>query len=205
MNRIKIRMALCASAVLLSHAVLCACAQTGPIAVRVERIERIQPPSSTMSLKGQTLGDDPITKRVRLDISISNLTQNQYTNLTVRYYLFASDAKEMGKTIQNRTTTIVGKGEKTISLSKLGATSIQSEQVSTTYTPQHSKISGGGGSRSTRSGSRGARSVGSSGKVTTVPASGTQFVGFGVQVWQNDAMLAEQFEPSALKKKVGGK
>ena len=78
-------------------------------------------------------------------------------------------------------------GKRDVSLGPSVTQVIKSEEARTTYTPQHAKKI----------------KDGSMTRFEQVPASGQKNEGYGVQVFDNQTLLAEVFDPPSVKSYIG--
>ena len=172
-----------AAALIMFALMLPAPAQSGAVAIRVETIDdtdreyenakKTRRQSGTPELK-------EVSQTRQLQITLSNRTSQNFANLTLKYFLFTRGVDD--KEVQLHKT-----GKRDVSLGPSATQVIKSEEDYTTYTPQHSKkIKEGGMTR-----------------FEQVPASGQKNEGYGVQVFDNRTLLAEVFDPPAVKSYIG--
>ena len=119
----------------------------------------------------------PETRTEKLFISLQNTTQQNYSNLTVRYCIFDKD-------VQSQKIAVALQHELPINLPSLAALILTSQVASITYTPNHEKITK---PKPTKKGET--ETV----KETPVKAAGKEFAGYGVEVRQSTLAVGQLF------------
>lgn len=153
-----------------------ATAQTGPIRISVNVTGGRDEHQGKPPKKGGTIPKKTVTQDRQLEITLANTTPTEYKGLTVKYYMFAKD-------LTSKEISIPRAGKQDIDLPSLGSVRVKSETVVLKYTEQYSKKF--------------------EGDTKFEPEKGERYLGYGVQVLQGDALLAEKFEPPDLKAKLG--
>lgn len=149
---------------------------TGNDYVRIE--VRVQTGQERKEGKGNA--PDTVTQKKTLNITLSGKARNPETRKGT-WQAYGRDVKD------NRLIPIES-GTFDLDFSK-GAQKVESAQISTTYTPEHSTGSGKGG------GNQGGNKGGSK----KVPADGKKFAGYGVTVKDGEKVVGEFFDPAGLK------
>lgn len=152
-----------------------AAAQLGPVDISARQVQQGHHSGGSRSRGAASSA----SYGTALLIALQNTTRNSYPKLTVRYFLFAHD-------VRTQKVSLAKKGERTVSLGSVQREEITTEAVKLTHTDPSS-----GGRR------------GRGGRTRTVQASGQRFEGYGVQVLQDGAVLAEVFNPASLKQQAG--
>ncbi len=162
---------LCAFA--LIAAVSPAQAQVSPFRVRVEQVNKSD---NEKFNKTQTRS---------LKIFVSN-SSKEAAELIAKYVFF-------GREIKGNEVVKIDEGEKAVSVKPLGTEMVETGSATTKMEEAHSastgKGKGGGGNSSGKGNSPGKK----------VEASGHKFVGYGVQVYQGDKLVAESYDPLSGK------
>lgn len=107
-----------------------------------------------------------------LKIFVSNSSKEQ-AELLAKYVFF-------GRELKGSDVVKIDEGEKAVSVAPLATAMVESGIASTSYQEQHST---GGGNRAGKK----------------VEATGHKFLGFGVQLYQGDKMVAEYYDPPSGK------
>lgn len=123
------------------------------------------------------------TQKRSLKIFVSN-SSKEPAELIAKYYFF-------GRELKGNDVVTLDEGAKPVSAKALGTEMVESAIVTSVSEEEHSSgySSRGGSSRS------------SSGK--RVEASGTKILGYAVQVFQGEKMVAEAYDPPSTKEQVG--
>jgi hypothetical protein len=168
-------------AMLLPGMVTSAHAQFSPIRMRVDVVSDREFEKSKSSDKSKTAGSQRtgVTATHSLEISLRNLSQKDYASVTVKYWLFARD-------YDRDTVVLAVSGETTVDLAALSSQTVTTRQAKLSL-----KEKGGDKKKD----SKVVRSR--SGNL-----SGRKFHGFGVQVLDGTAVLAQEFSPPDLKDEV---
>jgi hypothetical protein len=111
----------------------------------------------------------------QLTVTVRNFSNKAYDGLVLRYYFFAEN-------VESEEIVIVGTGEERFNLAPNKVTQIETKPVTLHYTQPYQKKS--------------------KGKIVVMPAAGSKYEGFGVQLWFGQAVVAEKFEPVGLKKQL---
>jgi hypothetical protein len=120
------------------------------------------------------------TQKRSLKIFVSN-SSKEAAELVAKYYIF-------GRELQDNDIVKLDEGAKPVSSKPLGTEMVESAIVSTSSEEAHS------------SGSSRGKSSGKSAKKTE--ASGTKILGFAVQVFQGEKMVAESYDPPSMKEQI---
>ena len=126
-----------------------------------------------------------ITQNHSLKIYVTN-TSKDVSNVKVKHIFF-------GRNLKNHSVDKINEGEKEAQVKPLATEAVEVPMVSSTYTEEHFETGGGGAG-----GGKAGR--GKPGK--KVEASGSRFVGYAVQVFQGEKMVAEAYEPASMKDEV---
>ena len=154
--------ALAAAGLMAGRGVL---AQAGrPVAITVNV-------ASDTERKGQGTGVQ-VTEKKTLQITVANLTGQDFAALQVKYHLF-------GKAADDKKVSVTRSGEEEVKLARMGKVKVESGTVGFTFTPRHTE------------------KVGKSN--ITVPPAGEKYAGYAVQVYQGTNMLTEAIEPVDLR------
>ena len=169
--------------IMLSVLTLTAHAQSGAVSIRVETIDdtdrdyekakRTRRQASSPEVK------DVIQKR-HLQITLSNHTTQNLANLTVKYFLFT-------RGLDDKQIQLLKAGKRDVSLGPSASQVINSDEATTIYTPQHTK-------RVRESGMT---------RFDQIAGSGQKQAGYGVQVFSDQTLLAETFDPPEVKSYIG--
>jgi hypothetical protein len=151
-------------------------AQTSPIRISVNVIGHADTERAKPPKRGGVIPKTTITQDKQLEITMANGTPTEYKGLTVKYYVFAKD-------LTSKEVSIPKLGKQNVDLPGLGSVKVKSATVVTTYSEQYSKKS--------------------QGEIEFVPEKGQKYIGYGVQLFSGDTLLAETFEPPDLKSKLG--
>lgn len=163
------------TALTLVAAAVClpAVAQLSPVSISVDVVGQTDRKVKTRSRGLMPRVDVTVDKH--LQINVSNRTGRELTNLTLQYYLFATD-------LESKEVSILHMGQQMLTLPALKSARVSTETITLSHTRSYQKRTRG--------------------QVITVPATGQKFEGYGVQVLHGAAVLAEVFEPPTLKDKV---
>ena len=148
-----------------------AVAEASPFRLRVEQVTKAEVNKFTKKQERS------------LKIFVSN-SAKEPAELRAKYVFFGRDAK--GKEVVK-----IDEGEKAVSVGPLSTAMVESGMATATSELPHSSGSNAGKGKST-AGSKGAASK-------TVAGSGDKIIGFGVQVYQGEAMVAEYYDPPSGK------
>ena len=113
-----------------------------------------------------------------LKVHLTNASQQPREGLILRYYFF-------GKSIGDNDVILLEKGERSASVASNKTETVETPVVTKTYEDAHFEGDGKG-------------KVG-----TKVKASGEKLVGYGVQLFEGEKMLTEQFSQPSYKELVG--
>lgn len=149
---------------------------TGNEYVRVE--VRMQTGQDRKGGKGSRV--DTVTQQKTLNITLSGKARNPETRKGT-WQAYARDIKD------NRLVAI-DSGSFDLDLSK-GPQKVESAQITTTYTPEHS----------TGSSNRGKGGGNNRNSAKKVPAEGSKFAGYGVVVKDGEKVVGEFYDPPGLK------
>lgn len=120
------------------------------------------------------------TQKRSLKIFLSN-SSKEPAELIAKYYFFGREAS-------GKDPVKLDEGAKAISSKPLGTEMVESAIVTATSTEEHYGSSSQG------------KGKGGSGK--KVEASGTKILGFAVQVFQGEKMVAESYDPPSMKEQI---
>jgi hypothetical protein len=151
---------------------------TGNENVRIE--VRVQTGQDRESAKGRNV--DTVTQKKKLNITLSGKARTPETR--------KGTWQAYGRDVKDNSLVPLESGTFDLDFSK-GPQKVESAQVTTTYTPEHSTGSGKGGS-----GGNQGRNKGGSKKV---PADGKKFAGYGVTVKDGEKVVGEFYDPAGLK------
>jgi hypothetical protein len=153
---------------------------------------RVTAAPSSISVQVETTGSrqeedrgQKTTESKTLKITLNNSAPQDFTNLSVKYFIFAKDAT-------TKKTSVFKQGEKTAALGKMAATIVMSDPVTLTFEKERYSKKGGGGSGK----NGGAQNSGKQ------PATGDKYEGYGVQVFSGGTLQAEAFSSMELKDKM---
>lgn len=125
---------------------------------------------------------DTVTQHRTLEILLRGKPKTPETRV-VKWVAFGRDLKD-------KDVSVLERGEFPLDLSDRGMQRMQSNKVSTTSTAAHVVSKGRGGNRNNKNANfRGSK----------VPASGTKYAGYGVQVREGNKILGEAYDPAGLK------
>lgn len=165
-------------------ALLCAPARgqlvTGNELVRIE--VRVTTEQDRKDLANTTT--DSVTQHKTLNIALSGKPKSPETR-TGTWIAYGHSAK-------GHDVTVLQSGEFKVDLAERGRQGIQSNKITTTYTPEHSTVT-----RSTSS-----RSRSSSTRAKKVEATGTKFAGYGVVIKDGAKVVSEYYDPAGVKKEA---
>jgi hypothetical protein len=147
---------------------------TGNDYVRIE--VRVQTGQERKEGKGNA--PDTVTQKKTLNITLSGKARTPETR--------KGTWQAYGRDVKDNSLVPIDTGTFDLDFSK-GPQKIESAQISTTYTPEHSAGSGKGGSGGNKGGSK------------KVPADGKKFAGYGVTVKDGEKVVGEFFDPAGLK------
>jgi hypothetical protein len=143
------------------------------------------------SSKTELNKDDRYTKTQAhsLKVQVTN-SGKEPADINVKYIFFGRDVKA-------HNIDKINEGEKTAQIKPLATDVVDIPAVTSSYTDEHYDMPGGGGAGGGKGGGKNVKP----GK--KVEASGSKFVGYAVQVFQKDKMVAEAYEPASMKDEVG--
>ena len=147
---------------------------TGNDYVRVE--VRVQTGQERKEGKGNAA--DTVTQQKTLHITLSGKARTPETR--------KGTWQAYGRDVKDNAIVPLKSGTFDVDFSK-GAQKVESAQITTTYTPEHSSGSGSG------------KGGGSKGGSKKVPAEGKKFAGYGVTVKEGEKVVGEFFDPAGLK------
>jgi hypothetical protein len=150
-------------------------AQAANDRVRIEG--RVTSDQDRKDIKGTSA--DTITQHKTLEISISGKPKSPETR-TGKWMIY-------GHSAEGHDVTVIDSGDFKIELPANGPQKITSKKVSTTYTPEHSVVSGGGGGR------------GRAPKAKKVEGEGIKYAGYGVVIKDGDKIVGEYYDPPGVK------
>ena len=152
-------------------------AEVNPFSVRVEQV------TSTDAERFKK------TQEKKLKIFVSNNSSAE-ANLTLKYYFFGHGAKD-------REIDTLEQGEKTASVKPHATEVVETPATKATLNEEHyeTKKGKGGGQQARSGGTRLGKKV---------EASGRKLIGYGVQVLNGSAVVAEYFSEPSLKAEVAG-
>ena len=150
-------------------------AQLSPLVVTVNVQGKTDRDVGTTPKKGGVMPKVEVSEEKHLEILLTNRSANDYANLTVTYFLFASD-------IDTKELSVLKSGSRTTNVPGLGKAQVETESATAKYTRAYQKKSAG--------------------QLTNVPASGQKFAGYGVRVSAGQKILYEKYEPAELKDKA---
>jgi len=149
-------------------------AQTGPNAIRME--VRVLSEQDRKDLKGTQV--DAVTQKKTLAIVATGAAKNPETRKG-KWMVF-------GRNLTNENVVLIDSGEFKIDLSDHGVQRFESKEVSTESAREHATAA--------RKGANAQR-----GKIKKVGATGTKYIGYGVQIRDGANIVAEVFDPPSLK------
>ncbi|RYD81930.1 MAG: hypothetical protein EOP84_10235 [Verrucomicrobiaceae bacterium] len=155
-----------------------ASAQVSPVSMRVEQVNSSDRDKHTT-----------VQKR-SLKVHLSNSSGQDQTGLRVKYYYFTKDVKDKDVIVKES-------GEKSADVKARATEIAETPVVKSSFTDDHFE---GGGRNNNKGGRNNNFKAGKK-----VAASGDKIVGYGVQLYSGDKMIAEQFSGPSLKALVGGK
>lgn len=136
-------------------------------------------------------GSKGTTTQVRtLVVTLNNISKVQMDNLAVKYTFFTRDAK-------GGNLSVYKEGEAQVSLKPIGRQVLTTDEVTSTYTVQHSEVT----HRQMR---------GANGQQINVPevrnieASGQKIVAHAVRVFDGEKVVGEYYSEQSLKQKMAG-
>ena len=135
----------------------------------------------SMRVEQVTKTDNDKHKHVQkrsLKVHLTNASQQAREGLTLRYYFF-------GKAVGDNDVILLEKGERSATVASNKTEIVETPIVTKTYEDAH--FEGGG--------------KGKSGE--KVKASGEKLVGYGVQLFEGEKMLTEQFSQASYKELLG--
>lgn len=150
--------------------------------VRVDVVQNVK--SNGSAKNGVT------TQSRTLVVTLNNNSKVQMDNLTMKYWFFTREVKGGGGLSVHKT------GENKVSLGPVGKQVLTTENVTNTYTAQHSEVT----SNQVR---------GANGQMVNVPnikrveASGQKIVGYAVRVFDGEKIVGEYYSEPSLKQKMG--
>lgn len=146
-------------------------AEASPFRLRVEQVTKAEVEKFT---KKQTRS---------LKIFVSNSSKTP-AELTAKYVFFGRNTKE-------KEVVKIDEGSRPVSVGPLATAMVESGVATATSEEPHSSSSYAKGGKST-AGSKG-------GSPSKVEASGAKIIGFGVQIYQGETMIAEYYDPPSGK------
>ncbi len=155
-----------------------AAAQGASDRVRIE--VRVVSEQDRKDLKGTSA--DTITQHKSLQISLSGKPKVPETR-TGKWTIYGHAAK-------GHDVTVLESGEFKIELPQTGPQKLESKKVSTTFTPEHSVVSGSGGR-------------GRAPKAKKVEGEGTKYAGYSVIIKDGATVVGEAAEPMGIVKEAG--
>lgn len=145
--------------------------EVSPISVRVEAIS------------GNRSDRFKHTQSKALKVHLSNASTADAMGLKVKYFYF-------GKRVNEGETTVLEKGERKANVSAHATVVVEAPEIEMVYTEEHGKRTDGKGRRGGRQ-----KNV----RYKTVEAAGTKVIGYGVQVFSGNQIVAESFSEPGLK------
>jgi hypothetical protein len=146
-----------------------------PLNIRVNVIGKDDRPEGTYSIPGGKQERAGVKQTRTLEILITNRSQTNFEQLTMKYYL-------LGRDHTSGDIKVVHATERDISLPPLGAEKIESREITYNWQRRHRKFV--------------------KGKTETVAASGVEYLGYAVRVFQGDKVVGEDFLPSGMKEQI---
>ena len=122
------------------------------------------------------------TQKRSLKIFVSSASKEP-AEVTAKYYIF-------GREIQKNDIVKLDEGAKPVSLKPLSTEMVESAVVTSVSEEPHANISSKGKGPSKRT------------TASKVEAGGTKIVGFAVQVFQGEKMVAESYDPPSMKEEI---
>jgi len=144
-----------------------------PISIQVNADDHKTSSNSTKHVRIET-------RTEKLEITLQNTTQQNYSDLTLRYCIFAKDVNKPKKDGQPQPIDTVLRHATPIVIPKLATLTITSEVASITDTPNQDVPAN---QKSTRRGER----------ERLVKASGKEYAGYGVEVLQSNLIIGQLF------------
>lgn len=132
-------------------------------------------------IKGSTAVQHDQSKE--LEITVSSVSKAPPSGLRLKWFMYGRDLK-------SSSVSVLRSGEAKVALGSKGSQVINSAKVETKSTPEHSVVSRSRG----RGGSGGGRV-----SVKKVEATGDKYIGYGVQVFAGDKVVAEIYDPPGIK------
>ena len=124
-----------------------------------------------------------------LTIKLFNNSGEPFDHLVVKYFFLGHDLKD-------HKITVLQQGQRKSALAPRGGDTVDSEEVTNVYTEAHSEIANSKG--------HGKSNGGKSGKsAKKVPASGRKVIGYAVQVFNGNQIVAESYDNPSYKEIVG--
>jgi hypothetical protein len=114
------------------------------------------------------------TQQKKLEINLTNQGPKELPKLSVRYFFFGKGGDE-----KDKAPSISDRGEHEVKLAPMGKAKIETEEAKFTFIRRHTEKAGN--------------------SMVTVPASGEKYVGYAVQVWDGDKLVAEDVNPVELR------
>jgi hypothetical protein len=154
-------------------------AEVSPITVRVEQASGN---ASSNRFKH--------TQSKALKAYVSNAATTDSPGLRVKYLYFA-------KSFKTGETTILRQGEQKVDLRGHATVTVEAPEIEAVYTEEHGERAGGQGERGANRGNNAGRQKNV--RYQTVEATGTKVIGYGVQVFSGNSLVAETFSEPSLK------
>ncbi len=138
--------------------------------------ENVAPATEAKPAKGPKLEHD---ESKTLEIKVTNTMREELKDLKVKWTLFGDDLKD-------NSTAITESGDESASLAPNTSQTVKSKTATYKGERAHSETSGGGGK-------------GKKATAKRVPASGTRYAGWAVQVMQGNTLVGEAYSRPELK------
>jgi hypothetical protein len=119
---------------------------------------------------------DTVTQNKTLNISVIGKAKNPETRIG-KWMVYGRDLK-------THAITMLGSDEFKLDIPIKGEQKVESKNITTTSTPEHTEVSG----------------TGKRMKYKKIEAEGTKYLGFGVQITDGEKLVSEYFDPKFLKK-----
>jgi hypothetical protein len=152
-------------------------AETSAISIRVEASSKSEPGKPDRYV---------ITQNHSLKVYVTNSSKD-VVDVKAKYIFFGRDLKD-------HKIDKINEGEKEAQVKPLATETVEIPAVTSTYTEEHFEMAAGG------AGGKGGGKNAKPGK--KVEASGSRFVGYAVQVYQGEKLVAETYEPASMKDEV---
>lgn len=154
-------------------------AQVSPFRVRVEQVAKSETEKFTK------------TQKRSLKIFVSN-SSKQPAELTAKYFFF-------GRELKGKDVVTLDEGAKALSSKPLSTDMVESGIVTSVSEDEHST----GYSSRNYGQNRGNSGSNRGSAPKKVEASGTKILGYAVQIFQGEKMVAESYDPPSMKEQVG--